>query len=185
MDAPVSLIGEKLKEIRSGRNLSLDETAKLTGVSKPMVGQIERGQSIPTVTTLWKIASGLKTPLSLFLEEQRAEYSVVDIGEEETVLEDHGKMRAYPLFTYDPIRNVEVFYIEFDSGCHHESEKHNDDVEEYILVISGKLQLVLNGKEITIRQKQAIRFKADIPHAYHNPHGEICTVYNIIFYPDH
>lgn len=53
-------IGEKLKSIRMARTLSLDDTAALTGVSKPMLGQIERGQSIPTVTTLWKIATGLK-----------------------------------------------------------------------------------------------------------------------------
>ncbi len=48
-------IGEKLKSIRMARTLSLDDTAVLTGVSKPMLGQIERGQSVPTVTTLWKI----------------------------------------------------------------------------------------------------------------------------------
>lgn len=185
MDIPVSSIGEKLKEIRINRNLSLDETSKLTGVSKPMLGQIERGQSIPTITTLWKIATGLKAPLSSFLEEQRTEYAVVDINREEIISEDGGKMRAHPLFTYDPIRNVETFYIEFDSGCSHESEKHNDGAEEYILVITGKLQLDLNGQVVTIEQKQAIRFKADIPHAYNNPFDEVCTVYNIIYYPNH
>ena len=56
---PMNLrIGEKLKSIRMARTLSLDDTAALTGVSKPMLGQIERGQSVPTVTTLWKIAAG-------------------------------------------------------------------------------------------------------------------------------
>ncbi len=64
---PMNLrIGEKLKSIRMARALSLDDAAALTGVSKPMLGQIERGQSVPTVTTLWKIATGLKTPLSAF-----------------------------------------------------------------------------------------------------------------------
>ena len=43
-------IGKKLKSIRMARTLSLDDTAALTGVSKPMLGQIERGQSVPTVT---------------------------------------------------------------------------------------------------------------------------------------
>ena len=57
-------IGEKLKSLRNTRTMSLDDVSALTGVSKPMLGQIERGQSIPTVTTLWKIATGLKTPLS-------------------------------------------------------------------------------------------------------------------------
>ena len=52
-------IGEKLKNLRTTRTLSLDDVSALTGVSKPMLGQIERGQSIPTVTILWKIATGL------------------------------------------------------------------------------------------------------------------------------
>ncbi len=92
-------------------------------------------------------------------------------------------MRAYPLFPYDPVRNVEVFYIEFDPQCSHRSDKHNDGVEEYLFVLSGQLLLVLNGREITVSQTQAIRFRADIPHSYQNPYGEKCTVYNIIFYP--
>jgi transcriptional regulator with XRE-family HTH domain len=185
MTAPTLTIGERLKEIRISRNLSLDEVSRLTGVSKPMLGQIERGQSTPTITTLWKIATGLKTPLSSFLEEQQPEYSVVNLKNEEIISEDNGRMRAYPLFSYDPIRNVEVFHIEFDTGCRHASDKHNDGVEEYILVQTGKLQLILNGQEIIVGEKQAIRFRADIPHAYNNPFDEQCTVYNIIFYPNH
>ena len=45
-------IGERLKEIRKVRCLTLDDAANLTGVSKPMLGQIERGQSSPTINTL-------------------------------------------------------------------------------------------------------------------------------------
>lgn len=183
MDRQVSAIGERLKDIRTKSGFSLDEVSKLTGVSKPMLGQIERGRSVPTVTTLWKIATGLKAPLSSFLEEQQPEYAVVDLGKAEVISEDDGRMNAYPLFPYDPIRNVEIFYIEFDAGCRHASERHNDGVEEYILVLSGKLQLVLNGREMIMEEKQAIRFRADIPHAYQNPFGEPCAVYNIIFYP--
>ncbi len=183
MTAPVNAIGERLKGIRTNRSLTLDDTAKITGVSKPMLGQIERGQSIPTITTLWKIATGLKVPLSAFLEEQQPEYTVVDTAQGAIIFEDNGRMRAYPLFPYDPIRNVEIFHIEFDTGCKHISEKHNDGVEEYILVQTGTLQLVLNGQEIVIAENQSIRFKADIPHSYNNPFDVTCAVYNIIFYP--
>jgi len=185
MIPPVSTIGEKLREIRSNRTLSLDQVARLTKVSKPMLGQIERGQSIPTITTLWKIATGLKTPLSSFLEEQQAEYSVVSIEEKNVILEDSGRMRAYPLFAYDPVRNVETFYIEFDKGCCHASDKHNDGVEEYVFVLAGKLLLSLNGNEIVVDKKQAIRFRADITHGYNNPFDEVCIIYHTIFYPGH
>lgn len=185
MDKMNLKIGERLKEIRSIRKMTLDDVANLTGVSKPMLGQIERGQSIPTITVLWKIATGLKTPLSSFLEEQQAEFSVVDRQEKEMISEDEGRMRAYPIFAYDPIRNVEIFYIEFDKGCHHPSDKHNAGVEEYIFVMKGKLQLVLNGQEVIVGEKQAIRFRADIPHEYNNSFDEACAVYNTIFYPNY
>ncbi|MCM1277177.1 MAG: helix-turn-helix domain-containing protein [Lachnospiraceae bacterium] len=163
--------------------MSLDELSALTEVSKPMLGQIERGRSVPTVTTLWKIATGLKKPLSYFLEDQQAEYSVVSPNKENVILGDGGKMRAYPLFAYDPIRSVETFYIEFDAGCRHCSEKHTDGVEEHIFVLSGELQIVLGEKTINVGELQAVRFQADIPHIYQNLSESECAVYNTIFYP--
>lgn len=183
MNISIPSIGERLKKIRTSQNLTLDKVARITTVSKPMLGQIERGQSSPTINTLWKIATGLKVPFSSFLQDQQAEYAVVDLQEKNVVVEDDGRMRAYPLFAYDPVRNMETFYIEFDSCCNHCSEKHLDGVEEYIFVLQGKLELDLNGKTIAVREKQVIRFQADTPHAYRNPFEGICKVYNMIFYP--
>lgn len=62
-----SQIGQQLRFYRQQRQLSLDELSEITGVSKPMLGQIERGASNPTVAVLWKIASGLQVPLASFL----------------------------------------------------------------------------------------------------------------------
>ena len=89
-------------------------------------------------------------------------------------------MRAYSIFPFDPIRSMEMFYIEFDSGCHHASEKHNDGVEEYIMVLSGKLQLLINGNEVVVHKNEAIRFRADVPHEYNNPFSEESSAYNVI-----
>jgi transcriptional regulator with XRE-family HTH domain len=175
-------IGKHLKNIRQNRELSLDEAAEMTGVSKPMLGQIERGQSSPTITTLWKIATGLKVPLSSFLQEEKTKYSVVDLSEQNAVLAENGAMRAYTLFSYDPIRNFEAFYIEFDPSCIHTSDKHNDNVEETVYVISGKLDMVINGEKVTLSEKQAIRFSANVTHSYQNNYDGLCCVYNTIFY---
>src|SRR5690554_5668235 len=54
------VIAKNLKAIRESKKLSLEKVAELTGVSKTMIGQIERGESAPTITTIWKIANGLK-----------------------------------------------------------------------------------------------------------------------------
>ena len=93
-------------------------------------------------------------------------------------------MRAYPMFPFDPIRCVETFYIEFDPGCRHHSDRHDDGVEEHIFVLRGTLRLVFGDrKTVDVGEKQAVRFRADIPHAYHNLSEDECTVYNTIFYP--
>lgn len=177
-------IGERLKEIRNTRHLTLDEAAELTGVSKPMLGQIERGQSSPTINVLWKISTGLKIPLSFFCRQPETEYTVAGFSEKEMITEEDGGMRAYPLFPFDPARNVEVFYIEFDAGVQHDSMPHVEGVEEYIFLVQGALKMIIGGKEVVLQEKQSIRFGADISHTYHNVSDEVCTVYNVIFYPD-
>lgn len=48
-------IGKNLQEIRKSRGLSLDQVSEMSGVSKGMLGQIERGESNPTISVLWKI----------------------------------------------------------------------------------------------------------------------------------
>lgn len=177
-------IGERLKEIRNTRHLTLDEAAELTGVSKPMLGQIERGQSSPTINVLWKISTGLKIPLSFFCKQPETEYTVAGLSEKEMITEEDGGMRAYPLFPFEPARNVEVFYIEFDAGVRHDSVPHVEGVEEYIFLVQGALKMIIGGKEVVLQERQSIRFGADISHTYHNVSDEVCTVYNVIFYPD-
>ncbi|MEQ2679157.1 helix-turn-helix domain-containing protein [Enterocloster citroniae] len=175
-------VGKRLKSIRQNKELSLDEVSNLTNVSKPALAQIERGASSPTINTLWKISNGLKVPLSYFLQEQENDFQIVDFKSHKPILEYGELMKTYAIFPYCPTRNMEIFYIEFAAGCDYRSQQHLDGVEEYLFVIQGKLQLVLNGREIVVKEKQSIRFRDDIPHQYNNPFNEMCAAYNIIFY---
>ena len=59
-------IALNLKRIRKSKNMSLDMLAERTGVSKSTLGQIERGESNPTVSTIGKIVEGLKVPSVCF-----------------------------------------------------------------------------------------------------------------------
>lgn len=178
-------LGERLKEIRKARMLTLDEAANLTGVSKPMLGQIERGQSSPTINTLWKISTGLKIPLSFFCRQPETEYLVAGPDGQEPMTEEDGRMRAYPLFPFDPVRNVEAFYLAFDAGVRHDSAPHVKGVEEYVFLIKGTLKMVVNGEEIVLAEKQSLRFLADVPHTYQNTSESLCEAYNMIFYPNY
>lgn len=182
METPL-VVGKRLKTIRTEKQLSLDEVSRLTDVSKPMLGQIERGQSSPTITTLWKIAVGLKIPLSSLLEEEDKECTVVDIQSKEAIVEENGTMRVYPIFSFDPNRNIEIYYIELVAGCHHTAKAHSGGVEEYVFVIQGCIEMVIDDKKIILHENQTLRFQADVIHAYNNPYSSPCVIYNMVFYP--
>lgn len=174
---------ERMKLIRENKKLNLDQAAEITGISKAMLSQIERGQSVPTITTLWKIATGYKVPLTYFLKDNKINYTLIDFSKAEPIYGENRKMRTYTLYPYNPVQNFEIIYIEFDSGCVHHSSKHLSGVEEYIFVLSGSLELCLNEEKINLSEKQCIRFKADIPHSYSNISQTLCTIQNIISYP--
>lgn len=182
MDELKTTILERMKLIRNSKQLSLDQAAELTGISKAMLSQIERGQSVPTITTLWKIATGYKVPLTYFLEEAKPDYTLVDFQQGEPLHSENVKMRTYTLFPYNPAQSFEMLYIEFDPECVQVSARHLEGVEEYLFVLSGSLELSLNQEKIKISSRQGFRFKADVPHSYLTAQ-EPSTVLNIIFYP--
>src|ERR1700733_1348484 len=119
-----------LKELRRKRGWSLDKAALATGVSKAMLGQIEREESSPTIATLWKIASGFETSFSSFIEEIKTASSeaVYRTGRVKSIHPDDQKIRVLPLFPFDSQLNFELYIIELLPDCEHLSPPHKHGV---------------------------------------------------------
>lgn len=182
MDNMNLIIGNRLKDIRNKRGISLDEVSRLTGVSKAMLGQIERGKSVPTVSTLWKISTGLKVSFSFFMDENKETLKVIDQKDVVPIVEANSKMRLYPIFPFDPAKGFEIFTIELEPGCNHQSTPHNDDVEEYIIVTSGQIELTIIDNVFLLECGNSIRFLANKPHSYSNTSDVKSVFQNIILY---
>lgn len=162
--------------------MSLDKVAELTGVSKEMLAQIEKGVSNPTVTTLWEIASGLNVSFSYFMEEEDKEITHIRYSEIRLLIETDDKMRVYPLFPYDNMRRFEVFTIELESGCNYKSLPHNEGIEEYIFVTKGQMEVIVGEDVYKLSCDDAIRYFANKPHCYRNLTEEIINFQHIIYY---
>ena len=182
MDTLNFTIGNKLKEIRSLRGLSLDEVTKLTGVSKAMLGQIERGKSNPTVSTLWKISTGLKVSFSYFIEEIKEEMEVVYQEEIVPITEEKNAMKLYPIYPFDAAKGFEIFTIEMEAGCIHTSPPHSQGVEEYLIVTQGAITMSVGSQTFLLKQGTSIRFIANKEHAYHNAEKKKAVFTNIVYY---
>lgn len=177
------IIGENLKKFREKRKLSLDNVAKLSGVSKSMLGQIERGEANPTVSTVWKIANGLKISFTELMIKAESNIEVVDKYQLEPLVEDNNRVRIFPVFSFDTTRRFEMYSIEFDSNGYLSTEAHQQGTQEFITVFSGKLDVSINNENHTITAGNSIRFKADSIHSYKNVCEEICLVSMVIYYP--
>ncbi len=89
-------LSQALKQLRQANGWSLTLAAARTGVSKAMLGQIERGESSPTIATLWKIATGFNVPFSFFVQS-----GAQPSGDVATFSQPNAQMQVKPLLPYD------------------------------------------------------------------------------------
>lgn len=185
MEPITILIAARLSALRQKEKLSLEAAARLTGVSKSMLAQIERGDVSPTVVILNKIATGFKVPFTVFLEKDDAAASFVRLADCEPLTADSGRFRNYPLFPYDEHRGFEVYAIEMDPGCRMEAPAHPGGTEESIVVCCGTVRVETALGAWDLEEGEALRFQADIPHTYSNGGEKMTRLDMVISYPKH
>ncbi|OTA20376.1 XRE family transcriptional regulator [Xenorhabdus beddingii] len=180
-----SKLAEKFKLLRASRGLSLSQAAKLTGVSKAMLGQIERGQSSPTISTLWKIATGFNIAFSTFLEgaDPQPQPVLHRFNELPVFEQNNSGMRVTPLIPFDDELFIDLLKIELVPGASSESSPHESGVIEHVIVISGELDLRLDDTWHKISAGESMRFHANCHHAYANSGDDITVIHNLIHYP--
>ena len=182
MSDPTVNISNSLKKTRFERGLTLEETSNLTGVSKAMLGQIERGESTPTISTLWKISTGLKISFSELLSSESEERSLININDLEPVYEAENKMMLFDVFPFNPLIGFEYFYIKLLPGAYHSSTPHQSSTIEYVVVTEGTLDVIVDKKKYVLNAPAALSFKADSQHAYNNPYDKEAIFQNIVRY---
>lgn len=175
-------VSENLKRIREEKGLSLDKTAKLTGVSKSMLGQIERGEVNPTISVLWKIANGLKVSFTSLVERHEEGVLLIRSQQIEPLVEDEGKYINYPVFTFEEKRSFETYRIEIKEGGFLQGEPHLSGCEEYVTVFSGEAEIGIEDEIYHLNQWDSLQFKADVPHSYRNVGKETVYLSMMIYY---
>jgi transcriptional regulator with XRE-family HTH domain len=160
------IVGNNIKSLREEKSLSLDNLSVLTGVSKSMLGQIERGESSPSINVLWKIAKGFKVGLDALTTEKKEK--VQKIKNMKPEVRDNGNFRLYPILTYEHTRNFEMYRVEIESQGKLEAKPHTKGAMEYITVYQGGLTIEVNGEYHYVDRGETLIFNADAPHQYIN-----------------
>jgi len=178
------LIGINLKRMREERGYSIGKLSEIVQVSKSMLSQIEKGETNPSVGTIWKIANGLRVSFTSLLNEQTDTFNVVRKSSIKKISQEDEKYSLYPYFPYSADKKFEIYSVELEANSEHFSEAHVKGVEEYFMVTKGEIKVLIGTEEIVLRSGDAINFLAEKEHSYINMSQEISTGVIILYYND-
>jgi transcriptional regulator with XRE-family HTH domain len=178
------VLGRNLRRLRTRQGHSLERLAKLAGVSRAMLSQIETGKSAPTISLLWKIATALGVPFATLLDSQKVHGTVVLRRKDAKVLASRdGRFTSRALFPFDGERKVEFYELRISPGHVEKAEAHAPGTVENIVVVHGSLE-ISPGQEAAqlLSEGDAIVFEADVAHSYRNPTDREAIAYLVMTY---
>ncbi|WP_094021536.1 helix-turn-helix domain-containing protein [Maliponia aquimaris] len=164
-DAILARLPARLKEARRAQGLSLDAVAKLSGVSRSMVSQIERGESSPTIATLWNLTRALQVDFAGLLEEAPARQIDVLRASDVPSIENRGSgCRIRILSPPEEAGRHEVYELRFAAGGVLDSLPHSRGASEHLSVFEGEVEVTSGGGTERVRAGDTARYAADVPH---------------------
>ena len=173
-------IAFNLKRIRKAKNMSLDVLADRTGVSKSMLGQIERGESNPTVSTIGKIVEGLKVPFEQLLY-AREEAIVMPTWKSAPIYkEKDGAYSIRILLPYHSGRDFEIYQGSINPYMQLDSASHGEYTWEYLTVLRGEVEITVGEKSYIVKEDCSLYFASDRPHSYRNTGGREAMVSMVV-----
>jgi transcriptional regulator with XRE-family HTH domain len=177
--------GRNLRRLRTRRGYSLDRLAKVSGVSRAMLGQIETGKSSPTLNVLAKIAAALEVPCgSLIIEEDEPTTVLLTRAASKTLSSNDGRFETRALFPYDTDRTVEFYELRIAPHHAERAEAHRHGTVENLVVAEGTVEVVVGKQPYILGEGDALVFEADVPHVYRNMTGGPAVVYLVSTYRD-
>ncbi len=176
-------VGNNLRRLRTKRGHSLERLAKLSGVSRAMLGQIELGRSVPTIALLWKVARALEVPFSALTSDSQSRGTVVLRKAQAKILGSaDGSFTSRALFPFAWERRVEFYRLTMAPYANEEAEAHAAGTVENLVVESGKVEIIAGNQTHRLEAGDAILFDADVPHTYRHLGQTEAVLYLVMTY---
>jgi len=167
-------IGLKIRRLRQNKRLTLQQLSEATGLSKPLLSQIENGQVIPPLATLLRISKALKIGLHSFFQEEGSEEKCVLVkADARRKLRRQSSSAEYaPPYTYHSLsygkrnKHMEPFLVEFENVSWREDMLVRHEGEEFLFLLEGELELHYGDKLYKLCAGDSIYYESTEPHGF-------------------
>lgn len=165
-------IGSKIKHLRKDRQFTLQDLSGKTGLSKPLLSQVENSLVIPPLPTLLKISTALRVPMTHFITDDE-ERIVVTRGNDvnsapKRLVEgrDPSNCIYSSLVKGKANTKMEPLYVEFSQVAKAKVAPLSHHGDEFVHVLEGKLEVTYEGDVVVLEAGDSVYLDARIPHAY-------------------
>jgi transcriptional regulator with XRE-family HTH domain len=178
-------IGPRVRALREGMDLSLRDLAHRSGVSAPMLSQVERGETSPTLAVAARIADGLDLRLSQLLRLDEGGSVTVTRGGDGRPRGDSGHGHRYEVLTPGlPGQRAELSRHLLAPGAATggpgDPPMHEPGAREVALLESGRVALCIDGERHELDPGDCVTFDADLPHHFENPGDDEATFLAVV-----
>ena len=167
LDDILSLLPARLKQARRDKGLSLEAVSRLSGVSRSMVSQIERGESSPTIATLWNLTRALQVDFAGLLDQDEGgdRIGVLRAAEVPRIDNMGDGCRIRILSPPEEAGQHEVYDIAFNPDGRLVSQPHRHGAEEALTVLEGRVRVSSGTAVEVLEVGDTARYRADNDHA--------------------
>lgn len=166
-------LGMKVRRLRQKRQFTLQKLAELTGLSKPLLSQIENEQVTPPLATLLRLAKAFEIDLQDFFQQKDgAEKCILVRAGENRPGGRRGKTEELPPYTYHSLaagkrsRHMEPFLVEFEARNWHPDLQVRHAGEEFLFLLEGELELHYRDQVMTMGPGDSVYYDSNEPHGY-------------------
>jgi transcriptional regulator with XRE-family HTH domain len=176
-------VAESLRKLRKTRQMSLDQLAAVSGVSRAALSQIEGARTNPTLALLWKIAVGLGVPFQSLLGTDDARTTrVLRAGDAQVLRSADGRMETRLLSPAGATQNVDVYELKFAPKGVLQSDPHAAGTTETLIVLTGALRVSVGDEAHDLAPGDSVFFHADVGHSYESRSSHETRCLDIVAY---
>jgi transcriptional regulator with XRE-family HTH domain len=164
-------VGERIRELRENKGLSLQDMANRTGYSSALLSQVENHFISPPLGGLIKIAKALEVKVGTFFgDEPRESYAIVRKDERKHISRFASKEGVSYGYSYESLgfdkkdRQMEPFLVTLEPATVKSEKLSSHDGEEFIFVLEGEMEAILGDHKDVLQPGDCIYYDSTIPH---------------------
>jgi len=180
-------LGPIIQRQRKSAGLTLEQLASVSGVSKSMLSQIERGQANPTFAVVWSLTKALKIDFADLLEggtapEDNSSVEVQTSPQTPEIKSDDGRCRLRILSPPRLAGTTEWYDVHIEPGGILDSAPHTPGAFEHFTAFTAGFEVTSGGATKRVNVGETARYQADVPHRIANTSNEVAHGLLVLLY---